>query len=422
MKPVILVTAYAVNPFRGSEDGTGWNIIRHLAQSHPIVAVTRRNNRESIDQYFEMHPAPAGQRPEFLYFDLPYWLSFWKKGGRGALLYHYLWHLGVVFFILKRRVHFDVAHHLNFHSDWTPSFLWLLGKPFVWGPVGHHAAIPAPFIRKYGAKAWLLDRLRWWTKQWFWTFDPFLKITKWKAARVIGVNSSVQQVLRAPGHRFSVIPAIASEPPRRQGNATARLQVLSIGRFVPLKGFDVTIRAFADCYHRQAEVVQDEMCLTLIGKGPEKQRLQAIAKECRLPATAIRFVDWLNRNELALYFEASRVFFFPSHEGAGMVIPEALSYGIPVLCFDNFGPGELCDDSCAIRIPYTPTYAESIDRFACALERLLTDDALHAQLAANAVVRFDQHFNWERKAEQIGDIYHQALKPGHENEARPQYL
>jgi len=44
----ILITAYAVNPFKGSEDGIAWNIIRELATKNKVIAITRKNNKVPI--------------------------------------------------------------------------------------------------------------------------------------------------------------------------------------------------------------------------------------------------------------------------------------------------------------------------------------------------------------------------------------
>ena len=43
--PKILITAYAVNPYKGSEDGTGWNMIQEIAKYNNVIAITRKNNR-----------------------------------------------------------------------------------------------------------------------------------------------------------------------------------------------------------------------------------------------------------------------------------------------------------------------------------------------------------------------------------------
>jgi glycosyltransferase involved in cell wall biosynthesis len=412
MKRNILITAYAVNPYKGSEDGTGWNIICQIAQTHQVTAITRRNNEPHINRYRQLNTTEYPASLQFEYFDLPTWLRFWKKGGRGALLYHYLWHLAVVFFIRKRNFTFDIAHHLNFHSSWSPSFLWLLGKPLVWGPVGHHPRIPKGYLRHYAPTQRWLDALKWRAKQLAWIIDPFLAVTRRKAKAVLGVNSQINCVLRAPAHRFFVVPAIAAEPPQHHAPPPPphpyTFHIISIGRFVPLKGFDIALEAFAYFYHQLMASQREGVHFSLIGQGPEKARLQALALRLGLPHSSLSWVDWAPKAELPAYFEQADLFFFPSHEGAGMVIPEAMSYGIPCLCFDNAGPGESMGPHAGLRVPYS-TYQQSILDFSEAILQLYQQPKLRSQLGHQASIRYQQHFKWSSKAQQIDRIYDRIL-------------
>ena len=350
------------------------------------------------------HPLSSETSLEWAYFDLPLWMRFWKKGGRGALLYHYLWHLAVVFFIWKKRFVFDIAHHLNFNNDWTPSFLWLLGKPFIWGPIGHHPKIPMSYIKPSGKKAMIVEQLKWAVKKYFWTIDPFLKITKWKATKIIGLNSSVQKVLNVTDDKIVVIPAAGTERPNVKAKRTNKFQILSVGRMVALKGFDITIDAFVQFYYQLPKADQKQVQLVLIGKGPQKDILDKKIADYQLPKDLILSIDWMDREVLMKYYSASQVFFFPSHEGAGMVVPEALSYGIPILCFDNYGPGELMTKECGISIPYS-NRADSVKQFSLALRKLYTEPAYQEELARQAIVRYEDRFNWVVKGIEINKIY-----------------
>src|SRR6201992_843228 len=193
----ILASVYAVNPYKGSEEGTGWNLVLQIARFNRVIAVTRENNRPHIERYFREHVIAQHANIRFEYFDLPYWLRFWKRGGKNALLYYYLWQMALPVFVRRQRLVFDITHNLNFHSDWTPSFLWRLKRPFVWGPVGHHPLIPRAYIAPvYGEKKWVLDRIRWLAKQFFWRLDPFLYLTRKNADRILAINSDVNKQLR----------------------------------------------------------------------------------------------------------------------------------------------------------------------------------------------------------------------------------
>ena len=409
-----LITAYAVNPYKGSEDGTAWNILLEIAKYHKVIAITRENNQEPIERYLKENNIPQAVNITFQYFDLPYWMRFWKKGGSGALLYFYMWQRGIISFIKKQDYKFDLVHNLNFHNDWTPSFLWKLEKPFVWGPVGHHPAFPQAYMHEsYGAKFKILEKIKWTVKQMFWKFDPSLKKTKAKASKIIAINSGVQKVLSVEEGKICMLPAVASEQIedgdliQYEEDVTSSFQVLSIGRFVPMKGFDMTLRAFAKFYHNQSVHLQPYLKLQLIGEGPEKNALMDLAGKLDINHV-VKFTDWVERSKLDHHFKKSALFLFPSHEGAGMVVPEALSYGLPILCYDNIGPGEFVDETCGLKAAYT-TYEESIDTFATYLDNLYKQPRQLKKLSQGAREQFKNQFTWQRKGEVIHGIYESIL-------------
>lgn len=46
---IILMTAYDINPFKGSEAATGSNFTLQIARLNKVVAITRQNNQEPIE-------------------------------------------------------------------------------------------------------------------------------------------------------------------------------------------------------------------------------------------------------------------------------------------------------------------------------------------------------------------------------------
>ena len=272
----ILATTYALNPNKGSEDGMGWNFVCQIAKNNRVYVVTRKNNREHIENYRSQHPNPVYQHISFLYYDLPKWMRFWKKGSRGAMLYFYLWQFFLPVFIWLKGVKFDISHNVNFHNDWTPSFLWVLGKPMVWGPVGHHPKIPAGYLDPfYGKKALWKDLATWRLKQVFWKLDPFLRLTLKNAHHIWAMNSSVRDIFPKYAHKISLMPSVASEHVTLADGPRDGFRVLSIGRLVPLKGFDLTLKAFARFYFDLPTENRKNVMLHIIGDGPERERLLA---------------------------------------------------------------------------------------------------------------------------------------------------
>jgi glycosyltransferase involved in cell wall biosynthesis len=408
---VILVSAYAVNPYKGSEDGMGWNGIMQIARNYKVVAFTRVNNKGAIEKY-QWENLELGylfKNIQFEYFDYPYWFRFWKKGPILSLIYFYFWQVALPFVIRKRKIKFDIAHNLNFHSDWTPSFLWTLGKPFVWGPIAHHPKIPFQFLKKYGLKAILTDRLLWIMKLFFWNLDPFLHLTRIKANKILAVNSqAAASVGSLNKSKVSIVPSVATEEVENVNIKNKdKFIVLSVGRFVPLKGFDITVNAFAEFYNRLTPAEQQKTELILVGSGPKKTYIESLIIKNNIQ-NATKMISWIDREKLSDIYRSASVFLFPSHEGAGMVVSEAMSYGLPVLCFDNAGPGEFVPFNTELKVKYAD-YKTCIREFAWDLNTLFGIPSFYETESNMALEQHYENFRWELRGNSYNQFYQEIL-------------
>jgi glycosyltransferase involved in cell wall biosynthesis len=400
-KKKILITAYDVDPYKGSESGFGWNMIFQASRYNHIIAITRKNNRSRIEEYIKQNDI-CTDNLVFYYFDLPYYLRFWKVGPRGSTLYFYLWQMFIVLFIAKEKITFDIAHNLNFSTDSIPSFLWIFNKPFIWGPINHHEKIHYEYLRPYGYKSLIRDRLSWIVKLYFWNIDPFNKISKYRADIVLGGNKSVQKRLGISDKKFILFPTSGS--PYIEHNECAEKQefnILVAARFVPLKGVDIAINAVIKFIQDNPEV--DDVTLTIIGKGPQEALIKEISKGSN-NQSIFNFVSWIELEELIQYYRRSSLFLFPSHEGAGMVVVEAMSHGLPVVCFDNYGPGEMVDENSGIKITYS-NYDKSVNDFAEAIKDLYTNNGLMERLSKGSRKRYEERYTWDAKGEYLKEVY-----------------
>lgn len=404
----ILATAYAVQPYKGSEDGMGWNFILQIARFQRVIAITRANNRPHIERYMAAHPDARYARIEWVYHDLPAWQRWWKRGALGAMPYFLLWQRSIPALVRRLHLQFDLAHNLNFHNDWTPSYLWKLGKPFTWGPVGHHPRVPAQYLQDAGWRFRLADALRWGLKRSFWRLSPALRRTRQAAAHIWCMNPYVAKASRIPAGTSSLMPSVASEdpgpPPERE---PGRFHVISAGRLLPLKGFDLTIRSFA-AFLAGLDTASKAGCqLQIVGSGPEMARYTALVQTLGI-AEWVRIDTWMPRTELFDCYRQASAFLFPSHEGAGMVVAEALSFGLPVICLDNAGPGAFIDTESGIAVPLQD-YAGTVSALADALTRLHADAGLRMRLQAGARARYATHFHWDRRGEALHTTYQRIL-------------
>lgn len=405
----ILVSAYAVNPYKGSEDGMGWNFICQIARFNRVVAVTRENNRPHIEKFMAENPNELYQNIRFLYFDLPYWMRFWKRKGQGALLYFWMWQKALPGFVKKSGVNIDIVHNLNFHNDWTPSYLWKLNKPMVWGPIGHHPRISSRFLRHFHVKYRIQEHLTWWVKNLFWKGIPSVESTARQAQKILTMNSTVQNCFPRYTDKMEIMPSVATEDfGYAMSPKNGAFTVVSAGRLVPLKGFDLTILSFTR-FLKSLPVSEAKNCrLILVGSGPEKETLRLLAERSGF-GHQIKFIEWMDRKDFLQTLKSASCFLFPSHEGAGMVVAEAMSFGLPVLCLDNCGPGEFINADSGFAVPQS-SREETISALSSALEKLYADEGLLESMSQKARKRFETHFHWDRRGEQLKTIY-QNLAP-----------
>jgi glycosyltransferase involved in cell wall biosynthesis len=128
-------------------------------------------------------------------------------------------------------------------------------------------------------------------------------------------------------------------------------------------------------------------------------------------ADRVHFYGWLDRGTVLEEMASADVFLFPSAEGGGMVVLEAMAHGLPVVCLDYGGPGEMVTDSSGIRASATPPRAAA-ENLAQALQLLAADKHLRVRLAASAQARAEDCYLWSTRAYVIPTSYSCLLLSG----------
>lgn len=82
----LLISAYACEPFKGSEQAVGWNIVLELAKTNNVHVVTRANNKRVIEPNI---PAEVREHLTFHYYDSEFFkkLKIKKRGFTSIILY-----------------------------------------------------------------------------------------------------------------------------------------------------------------------------------------------------------------------------------------------------------------------------------------------------------------------------------------------
>lgn len=118
--------------------------------------------------------------------------------------------------------------------------------------------------------------------------------------------------------------------------------IIAAGRFVDWKGFDILLRAYAECI-KDDQQFADKTRLLLLGDGEEKDKLCELADLLKLGQTLIMpgFVQ-----NIRPYLWASDLFVLPSKlpEPFGIVLLEAMASGLAPIATCAGGPLDMVED------------------------------------------------------------------------------
>jgi glycosyltransferase involved in cell wall biosynthesis len=182
------------------------------------------------------------------------------------------------------------------------------------------------------------------------------------------------------------------------------VEILSVGRAVPVKGQALLVEAVADLKRRGVEAR-----LTIVGDGPALGDLRALAAALAV-ADSVSFEGAVGQEQILGYYERADVFALPSFaEGIPVVLMEAMATGLPVVSTTIAGIPELVDDG-ASGFLVTPG---RVDELAGALERVLAAGAEErAEMGRVGRERVESEFATVRVAERLLELFReQAAVP-----------
>jgi glycosyltransferase involved in cell wall biosynthesis len=146
----------------------------------------------------------------------------------------------------------------------------------------------------------------------------------------------------------------------------------------------------------------------LVLAGSDRERASEVHAEAASARHArdIVFTGFVPSDSVADLYRAADVFAFPSlFEGFGLPLLEAMACGTPVVAADVASLPEVAGDAARLIDP------RDEQALAAALEAVLTDPVLHADLVARGRLR-SEAFSWQRTARQTLDVFLRFVDSG----------
>lgn len=241
-------------------------------------------------------------------------------------------------------------------------------------------------------------------------FEPLLDRALRRAAAIIATSPNylaTSPVLQRHKDRCRVIPygIDVEEFERTDESAVARIRqqhgprlVITVGRLIYYKGFEVLVRAMAKVDGK----------LLVVGDGPLRPSLEALAREKGV-ADRVVFLGEIQNQDVIPYYHAVDIFALASvarSEAFGIVQIEAMACGRPVVNtgLDSGVPFVSLDGVSGITVP-----PRDEDALAAAISRLLDDDGLRARYGEAGRRRAHDEFSVGVMARRTLDLYREAV-------------
>jgi D-inositol-3-phosphate glycosyltransferase len=186
-------------------------------------------------------------------------------------------------------------------------------------------------------------------------------------------------------------------------------RIVSVGRFVPRKGFDVVVRALTAIPNAELVIVGGPERAEL-DADPEARRLRKLAAELGV-ADRVRLYGSIAREDMpAILRSADVVACTPWYEPFGIVPLEAMACGIPVVASAVGGMLDTIVHDVTGRLVPPKRPAELAD----ALNHLLRDAFLRRSLGAAGRDRARARYTWDRITADTLRIYDRLVPAGYQ--------
>ncbi len=352
----------------GDQRGTGYAVRRFR---YAPARWERLTHEETVPDRLQRHPAYLALVPEYLGAGVA---AAWRLGHRrGYDVVH---------------VHWAVPHGL---AGWAAA----------------RAARASLVTTFYGAE------IRWAERR----FPPARAFLRWycRRSRLVAISESTRAMIApyAEGRPVTVIPygvPLPEEEPgmevRREPGARAEPsgppRILFVGRLVARKGIDRLLEAVATIADR-------EWRLEIVGFGPERDPLEGRAAELGL-SDRVEFLGRVSSDELVAAYRRAACFVLPATlderadtEGLGVVLLEAMSYGVPVVATRRGGIVDVVEDGrTGLLVEDEPA------AIARAVAAVLDDPARGRALGIAGRASVRERFGWDSIVDRLDAVYRSA--------------
>lgn len=404
----VLINAYACSPNMGSEPGMGWNWCVNLAKYCELYIITEGEFKGNIET--ALQTLPQAENMHFYYNSVPDKVRemCWNQGDWRFYKHYKKWQYKTYEIALDIIVHnkIDIVHQLNMIGFREPGYLWKIKDiPFVWGPIGGLKQFPILYLNDGGIKMLLFNLIKNGINKLQLKYSRRVhKAINHASVLISSIPDSYIAIKKSFGLETYIITETGCfdvEVKQMHNFNSKTLKLLWVGKFDYRKRLDLALRIISS--------LDIDVQLIICGTGDEKQitKYKQLCESLKITRKVVWKGFLPNKDVHELMSLADLLLFTSVSEDTSTVVLEAITYQLPVLCFNACGFGYVINDKVGRKVPLTNPI-QSIDDFASIIKHLYDNRDEIKEMSDNCIKRANE-LSWENKAKQVFDMYTSCL-------------
>lgn len=391
-----LISAYSVNPYKGSEDSIGWNWVLQYEKNYKkgdrIILLTKKFNEKDTRRGLKEFNI---QHVELIIVDVPDALNWFReKHSAFHHMYYILWQHWAWLWVKHSGIRFDVIHHVTMNDYRIPSELYKAkGAKVIWRPMGGAQVTPKP-LKVYEKNQLVASFREFVNKSCSW--NPFYKKALRSYYKIYCINNETQkQISCIVGKDVPLMPELALRDeyknlPIRKGKNDI-LKIVFVGRLIGKKGIAFLVDALS--------LMPTDMDweLLIFGDGDDRALIEKQIADSGI-GKKVKLMGNRPLNQIAEAYQQADVFVLPSlRETSGNVLLEAMAYAVPIVAFDTSFCRLLKEVDCGVFINTEQALDNIKEDYCKAIVTLGQDKELAKQMGLNGYKYVNSKLTWDEK-------------------------
>lgn len=412
----ILVLAYMLSPYKGSEFSVAWNYVTQMSKDNNLTVLygisgKHMGNCDDMENYIKENPIEGVtliaikpnrlanalnflNRHDILVYTFYYAYKVWQKLAYKKALE------------LCKTTKFDLVHYVGMIGYREPGYLWKLGLPYVWGPISGANNAPLILMKNMPVLGKCKQLFRNFANTLQFRYSGRLK----KALRhtdilLTATSENHDKFLDHHGKDSICIPenCIVGKISLNQKKFEdlSKIRLIVIGSLDARKSVGILLEALA-------MMKQQQLQIDIVGDGPLRESLQQMANNLNIAD----FITWhgkLPRDKATELFDNAHIHVITSvSEGNPTTIWEAMMHGVPTLSFDHCGMHDSLQNGAGILVPIQDNYDANLSKIALEIDNLIEHPERLKELASSTI-ECAKNNTWDKRREFLNSLYDSIL-------------